>query len=206
MLTSVRRRICLQPMREGELVAKIRADAGLSLRALADAAGLATSTVHRIEQGKLRPTLETLRAIAEAGGVHLAVTPEVDYSVSIVGLALSIRTDLALGDEAQIVRKAAELVHCFQVASDDQRGRMIEAEPPPVGDPQWDAFLAALAEWMAVRSGTHVPAWVHKSARYLPYGWWVTPMKSMRAWEYAGSPASFQIRGVYVHRDSLTNV
>jgi len=31
-------------------------------------------------------------------------------------------------------------------------------------------------------------------------------MESMRAWEYAGSPMSFQSRGVYLHRESLTNV
>jgi hypothetical protein len=51
-----------------------------------------------------------------------------------------------------------------------------------------------------------VPEWAHAETRYLHRGWWVTRMKSMRAWEYAGTPVSFQIRGVYIHRDSLTNV
>jgi hypothetical protein len=49
------------------------------------------------------------------------------------------------------------------------------------------------------------PAWVHDRDRYLRRGWWVSPMASMRAWEYAGSPASFQTRGVYLHRESLVN-
>jgi hypothetical protein len=31
-------------------------------------------------------------------------------------------------------------------------------------------------------------------------------MKPMRAREYAGSPMPFKGRGVYLHRDSLTNV
>jgi hypothetical protein len=31
-------------------------------------------------------------------------------------------------------------------------------------------------------------------------------MASLHAWQYAGSPASFQDRGVYIHRESLINV
>lgn len=194
-------------MREAELVAEIRREAGLSLRALADAAGLATSTVHRIEQGEIRPTVDTLRSIAEAAGARLTLVPEVDYSISVVGLARSIREDLAGdGDGGPMVRKAAELVHHFQVADTDRRRRMIAAGPPPTGDERWDAFVAALAEWLAVRARLTVPAWVYDKGRYLGRGWWVTPMKSMRAWEYAGSPASFQSHGVYLHRESLTNV
>jgi hypothetical protein len=83
---------------------------------------------------------------------------------------------------------------------------MITAKPPPTGDSRWDAFLAGLSEWLAVRAGLSAPAWVHDADRYLRRGWWVTPMKSMHAWEYAGSPMSFQVRGVYLHRDSLANV
>jgi len=50
------------------------------------------------------------------------------------------------------------------------------------------------------------PAWVYDEVRYLGYGWWVTKMRSLQAWEYAGSPASFQSRGIYIHRESLINV
>jgi hypothetical protein len=68
------------------------------------------------------------------------------------------------------------------------------------------AFLAGLAEWLAVRASVPAPPWVREDNRYLRRGWWVTPMESMRAWEYAGSPVSFQSRGVYLHRESLANV
>lgn len=188
------------------LVREIRTAAGMSLRALAEAAGVATSTIHRIEQGRLHPTTETLDRIGRAAGVRIVIEPEVDYAVSVVGLARSVTEDLAAGDETAPVRKAAELVHRFETADNARRESMITGEPPTVGDPRWDAFLAALAEWLAVRFGMPSPAWVYGSHRYLGQGWWVTPMASMRAWEYAGSPASFQTRGVYLHRESLTNV
>jgi transcriptional regulator with XRE-family HTH domain len=193
-------------VRVADLVRQTRAEAGLSVRALAEAAGVAASTVHRIERGELQPTVQTLRRIVEAAGMLLRVEPQLDYSVSIVGLARSIRADLARGDQTWPVRKAAELAGRFRRADPDTQRRMIAAEPPETGDPRWDAFLAALAEWLAVRADLPTPSWALDGDRYLRRGWWVTPMTSMRAWEYAGSPAAFQSHGVYLHRDSLTNV
>lgn len=174
------------------------------MRSLAKAAGVAASTVHRIERGDLQPTVQTLSRIAEAAGVRLRMEPEVDYAVSLVGLARSIRADRTKRKDT--IRKAAEFVSRFNRADPDTRSRMIAAEPPAVGDPHWDAFVAGLAEWLAVRAEMPTPAWTHKPERYLDHGWWITPMASMRAWEYAGSPVSFQSRGIYIHRDSLVNV
>jgi transcriptional regulator with XRE-family HTH domain len=118
----------------------------LSVRALADAAGVAASTVHRIEQGELQPTVETLRHVVEAAGQRLQVDAQVDHAVSIVGLARSIRSDVAAGDYPGPVRKAAELAARFGEADPATRHRMITAKPPPTGDSRWDAFLAGLAE------------------------------------------------------------
>jgi hypothetical protein len=117
-----------------------------------------------------------------------------------------MREDIARGDLSWPVRKAAELAHRFRHADPDSQRRMIAAEPPMTGDAKWDAFLGALAEWLAVTAGEPTPGWARAEGRYLRCGWWVTPMKSMQAWEYAGSPASFQSHGVYIHRDSLANV
>ena len=193
-------------MRDAELIREARAGAGLSVRALADAAGMAASTVHRIEKGQLHPTTDTLTRLLEAAGTRLRIEPYVDYAASIVGLALSIRGDIVQGDYAWPIRKAAELGHRFGNAPAEVRHRMIAGEPPPTGDARWDAFLGGLAEWLAVRADFPVPAWARNESRYLRRGWWISPMASMRAWEYAGSPMSFKIRGIYIHRDSLTNV
>jgi transcriptional regulator with XRE-family HTH domain len=162
-------------MDPAELVRKVRTDAGLSVRALADAAGVASSTVHRIEQGRLRPTVDLLVRIAEAAGARLHVSAQPDYAVSIVGLAQALRDDLARDESGLLVRRAAELAHRFQRGDPDDRRRMIAAPPPDTGDPRWNAFLAALAEWLAVRARLPTPAWAHEPDRYLGRGWWVTP-------------------------------
>jgi len=193
-------------MTPSALVRKARAEAQLSVRALADAAGVAASTVHRIEQGELQPTVATLDRIAQAAGMRLRVEAEPDYGISIVGLSLCIRAAIAESDHSRPVRMAAEFASRFTNADAEARDRMVAAEPPTTGDDRWGAFLGGLAEWLAVRHDRAVPAWSHDPKRYLRRGWWVTPMMSMHAWEYAGTPVSFQMRGVYLHRDSLSNV
>jgi transcriptional regulator with XRE-family HTH domain len=193
-------------MDPAEFVRRARSESRLSLRSLAKAAGVAISTVHRIEQGQMRPTVDTLQRIVEAAGMRLHIDVRHDYATSLVGLALAGRENIAEGDPHRLVAMAAEFVQRFRAADAATRRRMIAAEPPLTGDPRWDAFMGGIAEWVAVQAGDPVPAWAHSEDRYLQYGWWVTPMASMRAWEYAGAPASFQTRGVFLHRESLVNV
>jgi transcriptional regulator with XRE-family HTH domain len=193
-------------VRPADLVRVVRAEAGLSVRGLAEAAGVAASTVHRIERGEFQPTVEILTHVVQAAGCRLRVDAHVDHSASVVGLARSIHSDVSTGDYIAAVRKAAELAARFTGADQGSLHRMITARPPETGDPRWDAFLAGLAEWLALQAGIPAPGWVRDDNRYLRRGWWVTPMESIRAWEYAGSPMSFQSRGVYLHRESLTNV
>lgn len=187
------------------LVRRFREDAGLSLRKLANAAGVATSTVHRIERGDLRPTVAMVQRLAQAAGARLDVDARPDYSMSILGLARAIRSPTESAGLSP-VQLSAELAHRFDNADVEERTRMLAAEPALGGDPRWDAFLGGLAEWLAVRVGIAPPAWTQDDGRFLREGWWVTTMDSMRAWEFAGTPMSFQRRGVYLHRESLTNV
>jgi transcriptional regulator with XRE-family HTH domain len=181
---------------------------GLSLRALADAAGVATSTVHRIERGEINPSVDMLDRIAAAAGMTVRATPQPDHRLGVVGLAQCIRKDLAADahHSATPVRRAAELVARAGRTDDGDLLGMLAVRPPVTGDRRWDAFVAGLAEWLAVSRGHEAPDWAREPDRFLDEGWWVSAMPSMRAWEYAGSPLSFKVRGVYLHRASLANV
>lgn len=192
-------------MDTGGLVRRMRSEAGLSLRSLSGRSDLAVSTIHRVEHGELTPTVDTLHRIASATGhaLRLDVVPE--SSRSVLGLGLAIGDDLERGDASDVVRRAAELTARFERADRTDRAWMIGAEPPPTGAKEWDAFLAGFAEWLAVNAGLPAPAWTEAPGRFLDRGWWVTPLPSLRAWEFAGTPVSLQRRGVYLHRESMVN-
>jgi transcriptional regulator with XRE-family HTH domain len=187
------------------LARSVRRSAGLSLRQLARRADLATSTVHRVERGELHPTVETVERIVTAAGRRLVLEVPADSSGSVLGLGLAVAVAVEADDTSLVVRQAAELVSRFDHASADGRRQMLAVEPSPAGSEEWDAFLAGLAEWLAVRGDVEPPAWTRRPDRFLRRGWWVTPMRSLRAWEYAGTPVSLQRRGVYLHRESLVN-
>ena len=195
------------PLDSARIVAEARAGAGLSIRALARVAQVSPSTVQRIEHGRLVPTVEMLDRIVHATGSWLDVAVRPDAR-TIAGLARAIAGDLDRDREVRTapVQRAAEFAARFERSDPETRRFAIWSEPPPTGEARWDAFLTALVKWLAVRHGVDVPAWVHDPSRYLTESWWITTMPSLRAWEFAGSPASFQSHGVYLHRDSLANV
>ena len=83
-------------MEVAALMRSTRADAGLSLRALAEAAeaaDVAVSTIHRIERGDIHPSVDTpqrvvllvadtdVRVVTEDGELlrHLTIDPTRDY-------------------------------------------------------------------------------------------------------------------------------
>lgn len=177
------------------LIKKLRRDAGLSLRELASVSDLAVSTVHRAERGDLHPTVDTLARIVSATGRRLVLEVPPDSSRSLLGLGLVAREELRSGDQPSVVRRAAELVRHFDAAPMAERVRVLAAEPPVTGSEQWDAFLAGLAEWLAVRGGVDPPTWVGGPGRFLDRGWWVTPMTSFALGSTRGHRSRFSAAG-----------
>jgi transcriptional regulator with XRE-family HTH domain len=185
---------------------KLRLGAGLSVRGLAESAHVSPSTIFRIEKGIMSPTIELLEDIFKATGQRLQLDATAESSYNILGLASSIQDDLDDSDATHIVRKAAEFAERFKKANKHSKKEMIAFAPPSLDQGKWDAFLGGLTEWLSLQAKIPTPNWANKKTRYLDHGEWITQMESMRAWEYAGTPASFQNRGVYIHQDSLVNV
>ncbi|WP_206074440.1 helix-turn-helix domain-containing protein [Antribacter gilvus] len=61
------------PGTTGELITRLRLSRGLSMSTLARNAGVPTSTISRIETGRMQPSLAMLRRIAAAAGFRLVV-------------------------------------------------------------------------------------------------------------------------------------
>ncbi len=108
---------------------------------------------------------------------------------------------------AQRIRSGEEPWICIREFLDDfyaaegdgeRQAAMIAERPELTGDRHFDAYLAALAEHLAVRRGLSVPAWVHEGERFLDQWWFPTAFRSLHALALVQSPASFRRRGIFV--------
>lgn len=112
---------------------------------------------------------------------------------------------LSLQRTAERIRSGEEPWLCIREFLDDfyaadlpTRQRLLEERPEWVGDRRFDAYLAALAEHLAVHYGLKVPAWVHEPERFLDRWWFPTRFQSLHAMAIVQSPASFRRRGIFV--------
>ncbi|BAS28134.1 type 1 periplasmic-binding domain-containing protein [Limnochorda pilosa] len=96
-----------------------------------------------------------------------------------------------------------EFLDDFYASDDERRASLIAARPEYVGDQRFDAYLAALAEHLAMHYNLPVPPWVHESQRFLERFWFPTSIRSLHATCLVESPASFRRRGIFVDHTEL---
>ena len=80
------------------------------------------------------------------------------------------------------------------------------ADEPPLVEPRFDALVAGVVEFVALRSGVDPPAWVDKPARFLDRCWFITEAVGLRAISVSQSPISLKRRGIFWPRRSLVRV
>ena len=105
---------------------------------------------------------------------------------------------------AEALRLAFSFVEIFDKAALDDRPSLVEQPPAGVGDPRYDALLAAVVEHLCARSAASAPAWVEEAERFLDTWWFVSGLRSLHADALVHSPISFARRGVFVTGDSLS--
>ncbi len=96
-----------------------------------------------------------------------------------------------------------EFLDDFYAAGTADRAKLLAERPEPVSDRRFDAYLAALAEHLAVHYDLTVPAWVAEPDRFLDQWWFPTTFKSLHALALVQSPASFRRRGIFVDDTEL---
>lgn len=96
-----------------------------------------------------------------------------------------------------------ELLDEYPMRTD--KGAAIGDEPARIG-PWQDAYLAALAEHLAVKDGLPVPAWTRSDGRFLSRFWFASAIPGFRARLIQVSPAAFRRRGLFVDPKTLVRV
>jgi len=184
------------------LVRGCRQSAQLSVRELADEAGVAASTVTRIEAGQLNPTLPMLQKLLEAAGQQLTigVTPiERPRRPQLRDLS-DARHKGPDGDEPDWMRLRGFLDY---LAQHPQAAPAAIRRRPPRTSSLMEALLAGIAEKIAEDRGIEPPPWT----RHIPalekeyYG--ARGTARMRAAWRAATPPQLRRRGLVIDEQSL---
>lgn len=183
-----------------ELVRTGREAAGLSLRALAERAGIPASTVSRIESGKVDPTCRMLVRILEASGfeVDLRIRPR---RRGVLADLWDAYRPVPGGIEPDWTR-----IRAFLDAIEREPGRIgeaITAEPPPQTPRLIAALLAGIAEKLADGAHSDRPDWTASAPRLSEGEWPVPGTPRMQAAIRRATPDQLLRRGVIVDEGTL---
>lgn len=147
-------------MEAAELVRRARASSRRTHRALAVDAGVATSTITRVQGGYIDPTVGVLDRLLESCGYELrlvAVPRGSGASLWLGDLADAWVTDREGERELAWTRWRAWLDHAALHPTEVPEA--IYVPPPPAGWPVADALLAAVAEKLADDGDLPRPSW-----------------------------------------------
>jgi transcriptional regulator with XRE-family HTH domain len=181
-----------------------RRRSGLSQVTIAARMGTTQSAIARIETIGADPRLSTVERYVRALGGRLVFSDETPTLATVAAGFVDDAPDESL-------RSAIQFIDDFERLDARQRLAAIRDEPAPTGSTRWDAFLAGLAEHLALHHGIRVPGWASAPARFLSEFWFVIedilgrPAGGLAAIAFVASPPSFANRGVFLDRSSLVS-
>ncbi len=182
------------------LTREARTRRGWSLRALAERSDVSYTTISRIEQGHVDPTIGTLRKLLHALGAELDLQhhPLTD-APELAGLATAWSLGPS-GAEPDWTRLRAFLDEL--ALHPDLADRSIRGRPPKSGSPFVDNLLAGIAEKIADDHRVRRPAWTKRvTPQHEPWQALGTPR--MRAAHAEATPRQLAERHIYLPTASL---
>jgi len=181
------------------LLREARTEAGLSRRGLATKAGVATSTVSRIEDGRIDPTLSMLARLVDAAGGEVVITVRHRAGTpTLAELATAVDTE---SDRLKIDwTRLRGFVDWVDQHPDDLTAAI--ADPPARTSTPLDAILAALAEQLADEHGLRPPPWT-RAVGALREPWAAPATPRMRAEAERSTPEPFRRRNLVLSRSAL---
>jgi transcriptional regulator with XRE-family HTH domain len=190
---------------EGWELRRRRRVQGLTLREVARAAGTDETNLSAYERGAKVPNQRTLNRVLASIAAGSNSPVHVRHLLTAPATAASLRRGLREGwRTSELLRLIREMRSNAKFVTNDADREAFFAEPSTTGDQRWDAMLAGSVEDLAMRDGQSVPAWTRGGS--LPHFWFVSEMPGLRAYAFAHSPFSLQIRGVMVDPADLESV
>lgn len=187
-------------MAAAELVKTSRRRAGLSGRALAARAGVAYSTVVRIESGQVDPTTGMLERLLAAADHRLVISADEVVPPELADLSSAWRT-ASDGEPRPDWTSLRAFIDALALHSQWQ-ARGIERSPTSTGSDVMDNLFASIAEKIADDAGLSRPAWT-LNVTPLSEAWFTPGTPQMRESARASAPEQFAARNIWVSADSL---
>ena len=181
------------------IVRGARTSAGLTMRALAARADVATSTIARIESGKVDPTVGMLARLLSAAGRELQLGTHRQPGPEIAELADAWSRG-PRGDRPDWTRLRAFLDQLAR--HPEQRGPATLRRPAPSGSAMLDALLAGVAEKICDDAGLPGPTWA-RAVPALPEPWSNPGTPAMKEAIAAATPRALAKRGLSIDEASL---
>ncbi len=91
-----------------------------------------------------------------------------------------------------------EFLDEFYLSGDDKRARMIEDEPVLTYNAHTNAYMAAVAEHLALNYRLDIPQWVCSPSRFLKKAHFPIGLESLKAIAIVKSPPAFRRRMIFV--------
>ncbi len=90
--------------------------------------------------------------------------------------------------------------------TEDEMMALVSTPPVATGQPETDAYLAAVTESLCREHGMLPPAWTEESVYFLPQPWFAGGMESLKAILLVESPVAFRRRNLFVSANALDRV
>ena len=181
------------------LIRDVRSSTDLSVRALAERAGVAGSTISRIEAGEVDPGIETVARLLAACGRKLELVVEPATTPTVRALSSAWSTGEHDQPRPNWTRLRAFLD--YLALHPDQRGPAT-VDAPRSGSPLIDNLLAGIAETESDTARLRPPRWTTR-VEPLPSPWVAPGTPRMQAEARAHTPPRLLARNLILSRDSL---
>lgn len=186
------------------LIKRARQSARLTQSELAREAKTTQPAIAAYETGKRSPGVRTLRRLLDACDHDLLIQacPRTRRgALPLSGIAPVMAADLAEHRERDALRLLYGFADDFRGSSLPGKRELLRDEPPPTGDPRFDAALAGAAEHFAREAEVAAPDWVEQPGRFVEPWWFVSSVPALDAYVLAHTPAVFARHGVFIARE-----
>jgi transcriptional regulator with XRE-family HTH domain len=182
------------------LVKTAREDANLTVRELAALAGVAASTVSRVERRQMDPTVGMLDRLLDAAGHDLELSARRSHQGRLGALADAWRVHPDGSDRPDWTRLRAFLDYLW--LQPERTRAAIADKPDPSGSPLLDNLLAGMAEKLSDDAELPRPSWTAEIPG-LSKPWCTPATPRMQAAAQSATPPQLAARGFTLATNSL---